>query len=140
MNCNDKGLAIIKAFEGLRLNSYQDIGAVWTIGYGHTRYVMPGQTITEDQAELLLLGDVKEVCQRLDLLLKNIPLTENQYSALVALVFNIGIGNFTGSTLLRYLRFGKMDLAAGEFLCWDHDKGKVIAGLQRRRQSERALF
>lgn len=140
MKCNDNGLKIIKQFEGLRLRSYQDIGAKWTIGYGHTAYVCPGQVITQEQADLLLWGDLNLFCQQLDSILKTDSLTGNEYSALICLLFNVGIGNLRGSTLIRYVNQGKKDLAANEFLCWNHCDGKVDPGLTRRRQAERELF
>jgi GH24 family phage-related lysozyme (muramidase) len=136
-----KGIALIKSFEGLSLNKYQDIVGKWTIGYGHL--ILPDEVfnvaLTEAQAETLLRRDLavseKGVNQYV-----LVPLTQNQFDALVSFTFNLGVGNLKSSTLLRVLNAHQYQSAADEFLRWDKAGGKQVAGLTRRRTAERALF
>lgn len=142
MNINDKGLSLIKSFEGLRLTSYQDQGGVWTIGYGHTKNVQQDQTITEEQAGQFLLEDLADVESNLNSVMYeySCTITSNQFSALCSFVYNVGIGNLKSSTLLKDLSAKYYDDAADQFLVWDHVNGQPNAGLLRRRQAERELF
>lgn len=142
MQTSDAGIALIKRFEGLELEAYPDpaTGAEpYTIGYGHTGNVSPGDRITEAAAELLLLDDLKEAEAAVERLVI-VPLNDNQFSALVSFVFNLGTGNFNGSTLLRRLNDGDYQAAALEFGKWIYGNGKPMAGLMRRREAERQLF
>jgi len=140
-----KSLALIKEFEGLRLNAYLDPVGIPTIGYGTIRYpdgskVRMGDRITEAQAEDYLLDHVESsVVAKIDPLIQ-VPLTENQYNALVSFVYNVGIGAFQRSTMLRKLNSGDYIGAAFEFPRWKLAGGKILAGLVRRRKAERALF
>jgi lysozyme len=134
------GLSLTESFEGVRLTAYQDQVGVWTIGYGHTGPdVHAGLTITQDQANMLLLGDVGSAAAAVNRLV-TIPLIQNEFDALVDFVFNVGIGNFTSSTLLRDLNASSFADAAAQFARWDHAGGMVVAGLLRRRQAEAELF
>lgn len=112
---------------------------VWTIGYGHTRGVREGETCTPEQAAAWLQNDVAgaviTVCHMVD-----VSLTQGQFDALVSLVFNIGSGNFQGSTLLRKLNAKDYSGAADEFLKWNHQAGRVLDGLTKRREAERQRF
>lgn len=112
---------------------------VWTIGYGHTRGVMPTDTCTADQADAWLQNDVAgaviAVCHLVD-----VPLAQAQFDALVSLVFNIGAGNFQTSTLLRKLNARDYAGAAEEFPKWNHQAGHVLDGLTTRRDAEQARF
>jgi lysozyme len=136
---NEAGLDLIKSFEGLRLHAYLDGGGVPTIGYGHIKGVRMGQIISDEQATEFLREDLHEAETGVD---KRVPtdISENQFAACVSLAFNIGIGAFGGSTLVRRLSAGDERGAADQFLKWNKDNGKVVAGLTRRRQAERALF
>jgi lysozyme len=137
---NQHGLDILEKCEGLRLKAYRDVVGVWTIGFGHTGPdVKAGQFITQEGAEDLLVQDLEIAAETVEKLTL-VPLTDNQFSALVCLVFNIGQTAFAGSTLLRKLNQGKRADAAEEFLKWDHAGGKTIPGLTARRAAERALF
>lgn len=136
---NEAGLTIIRQSEGLRLDAYQDPAGIWTIGYGHTAGVQPGQHITQDQAESFLKQDLSGAEQAIQASVKS-PLSDNQYSALVSFVFNIGSGQFQSSTLLRLLNQSDFQGAAEQFLQWTHAGGQVLPGLVTRRQAERALF
>jgi len=134
------GLSLTESFEGVRLTAYQDQVGVWTIGYGHTGPdVHAGLTITQDQANDLLMGDVSHAVSAVNRLV-TVPLTQNQFDALVDFVFNVGIGNFASSTLLRELNASNFTDAAAQFERWSHAGGVVVAGLLRRRQAEARLF
>ena len=129
---NQAGLQLIESFEGLRLNSYQDSVGVWTIGYGHTKGVRQGQTITQQQAQAFLqqdLGVAESAVNKLGL-----TLTDNQFAALVSFTFNLGGGN------LNKLLSQGLAAAPDRILLFDHAGGRVLPGLTRRRQAERALF
>ncbi len=130
---------IEKSFEGCRLIAYQDSVGVWTIGYGHTAGVHAGMVITQEQAEAFLLADLKISVTAVESLVHT-PLTVEEESALVDLVFNIGSGNFSHSTLLKLLNAGDYSSAALEFDKWDRAGGNVLAGLLRRRQAETDMF
>lgn len=134
------GLALTEQFEGCRLSAYQDQAGVWTIGYGHTGPdVVPGMTITSDQAQSLLMGDISGAAACVNRVV-NVPLAQPEFDALVDFVFNLGPGAFEGSTMLRLLNSGDFTAAAAEFQKWDHAGGKVVAGLLRRREAEEAMF
>lgn len=140
MNCNEKGVAIIKSFEGLRLEAYKCSSDRWSIGYGHAHNVKPGQKITTEFAEELFKEDLKIAEDAVKRLVK-VPLTENEFSALTSLVFNVGQGELAKSRLLKHLNAGEKELAAEEFSKgWDTSNGKVELGLVRRRAAERNLF
>jgi lysozyme len=137
---SEEGLALTKAFEGLRLKAYQDVAGVWTVGYGHTGPdVSAGITITEAQAETLLLGDLAEAIACVNRA-ATVEISQCQFDALVDFCFNAGRGNFLNSTLLRKLNLGDVDGAAAQFELWVHAGGKVVAGLVRRRKAEAAMF
>ena len=136
---NDRGIAIIKEREGLHLESYLCPADKWTIGYGSTDGIESGMTITKDEAEHLLIRDLK----RFELGVSeavNVPLNDNQFSALVSFAFNVGMGNFRESTLLRRLNNGEYDAVPVELALWIWAKGKKLKGLVRRRRMEGELF
>lgn len=135
---NDAGLGIIKEFEGLRLEAYQDTGGVWTIGYGHTKTAKPGMIVTEEEAERLLKIDLAEAEEGVRRAIK-VPITEDQFSALASFVFNIGIGQFTRSTLRKKINNNDVT-ASQEFDRWIYDNGRILNGLIRRRKAERSLY
>ena len=139
MRTGINGLNLIKEFEGLRLQAYKCPADRWTIGYGHTADVSANDVITEAQAVSLLCQDVAE-CERAVNQYVHVPLTQNQFDTLVSFVFNLGVGNFRHSTLLKKLNAGDDDGAAQEFGRWIHVGGKALPGLVRRREAERALF
>jgi lysozyme len=140
LSYSDQGLALTERFEGLQLTAYQDPVGVWTIGYGHTGPdVQPGLTITQEQAGALLLQDVAGAVAAVNRLV-TVPLTQNQFDALVDFTFNVGQGNLASSTLLRELNAGNTAGAAAQFLVWVYAKGVELPGLVTRRQAESALF
>ncbi|MCG3464035.1 lysozyme [Xenorhabdus bovienii] len=142
MKISNKGLAFIQQWEGLKLKAYPDPatgGIPWTIGYGHTKEVKPGQAITEQQAEAFLHDDLIPAYATLERLVK-VPLTQGQFDALCSFIFNCGAGNFVRSTLFKKLNAGDYVGAAAEFPRWNKAAGKVMNGLTRRRASEQQMF
>lgn len=135
------GLTLIKSFEGLSLEKYRDAVGKWTIGYGHL--ILPHenfpQALTQVEAEDLLRADLG-VTERGIHRLVTVDLNQNQFDALVAFAFNVGLGNLQNSTLLRLLNQGQYQEAADQLLRWNKAGGKILAGLTRRREAERALF
>lgn len=130
-----KGLELIKTFEGFRAQAYLCPARVWTIGYGTTLGVKPGQVITEAKAVKLMANDLVSFENAVKRLVK-VPLSQNQFDALVSFAYNCGVGNLTSSTLLKLLNQGQYHLVPAQFLRWNKGGGKVLAGLTRRRKSE----
>lgn len=142
-HCNDAGYALVREFEGLRLTAYPDPGtggAPWTIGYGHTAGVKPGETICKAEADELLTQDVEEVENGLNALIGTARTTDNQFSAMVALAFNIGLANFAKSTVLKRHLLGNYLGASRAFVLWNKAAGSVMPGLTRRREAEAKLY
>ena len=140
MNYSKTGEELTKRFEGLKLSAYRDSVGVLTIGYGHTGPdVFEGQTITEEEADALLVQDTQDAVAAVNRLV-TAALTQGQFDALVDFVFNLGAGRLEGSTLLELLNEGDYEGAAAQFERWSHAGGKVLAGLLRRRQAEADLF
>ena len=136
---NQEGLDLIKRFEGFKSRAYRDPVGVVTIGWGHTKTARLGQTITNQQGEALLRQDIAEFERAVETLIE-VPLTDNQYAALVSLAFNIGAGALRRSTLRQKINAGDYAGAAREFLRWDKAGGRVLRGLSRRRYAEMTLF
>jgi len=132
-------LALIKEFEGLRLEAYLCPADVWTIGYGHTKGVVQGDKITQAGADAFLAQDVLWVAAAVDKKVK-VELNTNQEAALYSFIYNVGAGAFGKSTLLRKLNDWDYEGAANEFKRWNKGGGKVLRGLIRRRNAEAALF
>lgn len=136
---NANGLKLIKSFEGLRLRSYRDAVGIWTIGYGTTRGVRPGMTITEAEAETFLQQDLVRFEEAISDALR-VPVNDNQFSALACFTYNVGPGAFRSSTLLKLLNQSNIYGAADQFPRWNKAGGRPLAGLTRRRKAERLLF
>jgi lysozyme len=143
-NINQAGLAMIKSFEGLRLDAYQDSADIWTIGYGHTRGVQEGMSISEADAMAFLEQDIAGAGAFVDTATADVATGENQFAAMVSLCFNIGSGNFKTSSVLRRHREGDDAAVADAFLLWDkaHVDGELVEldGLRNRREAERTLY
>lgn len=143
MTLNKQTLEHIKAFEGLRLTAYPDPGSrdgtPWTIGYGHTKGVKKGDKITKAQAEKFLLQDMATAIRGVDSSVE-VPLNENQRGALISFAFNVGVGAFKRSTLLRRLNAGKYEDVPAQLMRWVNNDGKYMKGLARRRSSEGVLW
>ncbi len=139
MKTSNKGIDLIKKYEGFRAKAYKCPADVWTIGYGHTLNVKSTDVIDKAQAEAFLRQDVefaeKEVNKH------NLNINQNQFDALVSFVFNLGIGNFARSTLLRKIKSNPNDPnIRKEFERWIYAGGKVLNGLVRRRKEEAELY
>lgn len=139
MKISEKGIKVLKNFEGCKLTAYQDSVKVWTIGYGHTATAKPGMVISQAEAERLLLVDLANFEQGVMNMVK-VPLKQTQFDALVVFSYNVGLGNLRSSTLLKKLNAGNYEGAANEFPKWNKAGGKVLNGLVRRRDAERTLF
>ena len=145
MKIGKKGLELIKKYEGFYSKPYLDPIGIPTIGYGATYYpnkvkvTMKDKPLTEKQASDLLVQMLKVYENQVALLVRK-PITQNQFDALVSLSYNIGSGAFKNSTLLKKLNAKDYAGAADQFLVWNKGGGKVLKGLVRRRDAERALF
>ncbi|MFC0227425.1 lysozyme [Serratia aquatilis] len=142
MNISNKGISLIKGFEKLELKAYPDPatgGKPWTIGWGHTKGVKPGDRITEQQAEQFFHEDLAVFELTVNSAIK-VPMTQNQFDAMVALAFNIGGPSFATSTLVKKFNAGDVRGAADEFPRWKFANCKVKNGLIKRRAAERELF
>lgn len=138
---NAAGMRILKECEGLYLNSYKCPAGVWTIGYGCTKGIRPGMTITEAEAEEMLRKELTEFEKGVERMLSHIPLNENQFSALVSLTYNCGMEPITeGMTIRRKLEARDYRGAAEGFLLWNKGGGRVLPGLVKRREMEKKLF
>lgn len=141
---NQTGLDLIKEFEGFRSEAYLCPSNIATIGYGSTFYpdgrkVKLGDRITREEGEKLLMTTVQTFADAVNKTVK-VSITSNQFSALVSLCFNIGVGAFQKSTLVKVLNQGNYGEAANQFLRWNRGGGQILAGLTRRRTRERELF
>ena len=138
-------LDLIKKFEGLYLKAYLDPVGIPTIGWGTIRYpdgsaVKLGDVINEEMAKAYLMHEINQSCiLPIDRLVK-VPLNNNQFCALISFVYNLGQGNFASSTMLKKINASDFAGAALEFPRWNKAKGKVLAGLTRRRNDEMELF
>ena len=145
MHINERGIEIVKSFEGISLKPYLCPANVWTVGYGATvgsdgRPIDPDmESISETEAETLLIRDLESSEGWVRRLIKT-ALTENQYSALTSFTFNVGCGALQRSTLRMKLNRGEYQGAADEFPKWKFANKRILAGLVRRRAAERALF
>lgn len=154
MKTSATGRALIAAFESEKLHGYLDAVNVPTIGYGHTEMagglinyldgtttskVVIGAKITKDEADRLLDVDLRKFEVPLLRALRRKP-SQDQFDAMVSLAFNIGSEAFKRSSVVRKFNAGDDDGAANAFLMWNKAGGKVLKGLTRRREAERALF
>lgn len=139
MKTSDNGIEFIKKHEGLRLKAYLCPSGKPTIGYGHTKGVKLGDVITEEEAEQLLREDLIVVENEINR--HNLNLNQNQFDALVSFVYNVGIGNFRSSTLLKKIKANPNDESiANEFKRWVYSNGKRLPGLVKRREEEAKLY
>jgi len=139
METSAEGKALIKKFEGCELESYLCPAGVWTVGYGTTKNVVEGMTITQDMAEEMLDKDLLEFEEYVDKLVE-VPLDQSQYDALVAWTYNLGPTNLKSSTMLKVLNDSKYDEVPAQMRRWNKSNGQVLTGLVRRREAESLLF
>lgn len=144
MRLSQNGVNFIKCHEALRLKAYQDSKGVWTIGWGHTKGVKPGDVITREQAEQFIRDDFAWVERTLNADLvagRDKPLvTQNEFDALCSLVFNIGSDAYLESTVRRKIKQGDKMAAARAFKMWVYSDHKFVQGLANRRADETRLF
>ena len=144
MSTSQNGINLISSFEGCELKAYLCPAKVWTIGFGTTVYpngvkVKKGDSCTLDQAKQFKAHDLKRFEKTVDDLVQ-VPLTQNQFDALVSLTYNIGPGAFEKSTLLKKLNTGDYQGTAYQFTVWNKGGGKVLQGLVNRRAKEKEVF
>ncbi len=145
MKISDKGLNLIKQFEGCHLKPYQDPIGLWTVGWGHL--IGDGKSLpiewfrelTQEEADELLKKDLIRFERGVSRLCP-LNLTQSRFDALVSFAFNLGLGNLQISTLKAKHNRNDISGAANEFLRWNKAGGKVFRGLTRRREAERALY
>ena len=139
MNISNEGISLIKKFEGCELEAYQDAVGVWTIGYGHTKDVRQGMSITKEQADNMLINELEEYCDHVEKAV-TVDLTQNQFDALVSWTYNLGPTNLNASTMLKVLNNKNYDQVPAQIKRWNKAGGQVLQGLVRRREAEALLF
>ncbi len=140
MNIGPAGISLIQGYEKCKLVAYKPTpDDVWTCGYGSTDGVTEITVWTAEEADAAFLKDIAWVEQCVNRAV-TVPLTQNEFDALCSLCFNIGCKAFSGSTLVKRLNDSDFDAASAQFLAWNHQGGKVLAGLTTRRRAEAELF
>lgn len=146
MDLSERGMKMLFEFEGRhkkisegRYKAYKCPAGVWTLYAGLTRGIKEGMTCTEAEGERLLRRELVGFEDAVERLVK-VKMTQPMFDALVLLAYNIGIGAFEKSTLLKLLNQGKLDQAAAQFQRWNKGGGRVLPGLVKRRRAEAALF
>ncbi|HMT13520.1 MAG TPA: lysozyme [Aestuariivirga sp.] len=144
MKVSAEGLALIREQEGFRGLAYRDAAGVWTIGYGHTAMagppeVRPGMKITRAEAEEILTRDVAEFSAGVARAVA-VPLSDTQFSALVSFAYNVGLGNFRRSSVLKAVNAGDFAAVPRRLGLWVKAGGRTLPGLIRRRAAEAAMF
>ena len=139
MNISQEGLSLIKKFEGCELEAYKCAAGVWTIGFGSIKGVKQGDTITQEEADNLLLHEMDEYEGYINDAV-NVDLNQNQFDALVSWVFNLGPSNLSSSTLLTKINNKDWKDVPNQIKRWNKAGGKVLEGLIRRREAEALLF
>jgi lysozyme len=144
MKTSDDGIKRIIEREGCKLKAYRDSGGVWTICVGHTSRagpptVVPGMTATLTECRAILDNDIKKFEVAVNAAIR-VPMTQNQFDAMVSLCFNIGVYGFKNSSVVRHFNAGNLAKAGASFLLWNKVKGRVVRGLVNRRESERKQF
>lgn len=135
MKMSNNGLTVLMLREGKRNNAYQDTKGIWTIGVGHTGEEVEGGLVWTDQQVVDQLAlDVGKCEDAIDNNVR-VGLTQNQFDALCSFIFNIGVGAFLRSTMLKKLNLADLDGAASEF-----DKWHIPPEITSRRNSEKAQF
>ena len=139
MKISQKGIDLIKKFEGCKLYAYRDSVGVLTIGIGHTKNVKAGMAITQQQAEVFLKDDIKPIETLLNGM--GINYTQGEFDALTSFIFNLGQGNFKSSTMYKYIVAKKSDLEiTDQMVKWHNAGGKPLLGLKKRRAEEANMF
>ena len=135
----DLARSVIIRFEGFSPVAYKCPSGKRTIGYGRTEDVCAFDTTTEEREQMWLMDQIKRIDKSLDLVIK-VQLADSQKAALISFVYNVGLGNFKKSTMLKKLNAGDIDGAGDEFSKWVYAKGHKLNGLIHRREEEAKLF
>lgn len=139
MKMNVKGVGLLIEFEGFRSEAYLCPAGVWTIGFGFTRGVKPGDKMTRSEAAARLKTELTEYEEGVFSACTLTP-NDNEFSALVCFAFNVGIAGFKKSTVLKRHNESNKEAAARAFGLWNKAGGKTLPGLTRRRMAEAALY
>jgi lysozyme len=144
MKMTDDGLALIKRWEGFRADAYRDAVGIWTIGYGHTSMagepqVNAGLHITPEEGEAILRRDVEQFARGVRDAV-TVEISDTQFSALVSFAYNVGLGNFRGSSVLAAVNRKDFAAVPRRLQLWSKAGGRVLPGLVKRRADEAALF
>ena len=146
MKISNNGIDFIKHYEGFSSSPYLDAVGIPTIGYGITHYdsgrpvLMTDTDISEGGATSVLRSEVNKVYGHAVNTYVQVPITQNMFDALTSFVYNEGPRAFKYSTMLKHINDGRFDLAQHEFRRWTKAGGRVLKGLQKRREAERRLF
>jgi lysozyme len=144
MRMTEEGLALIKRFEGFRSDAYRCPAGIWTVGYGHTSMagapeVTPGLKVSRAEAGEILRRDVAKFAEGVAARVEA-DLTPSQFSALASFAYNVGLGNFAKSSVLKAVNAGDFDAVARRLQMWVKAGGRTLPGLVRRRAAEAELF
>ncbi|MCP1438929.1 lysozyme [Erwinia persicina] len=151
MNISERGIDFIKAQEKLRLTAEKNDAGIWTLGYGHAESVREGDSVTPEQAEVLLVSDLNK-CAELLRQKVEVPVTQDQFDALCSILHSVGAGqqgvkaglielkSGQPSTLLMFLNQGCYAAAAEQFGSWIYAGNGVVKTLITRREREKNLF
>jgi|TARA_B100001094_G_scaffold258340_1_gene258120 lysozyme len=139
MKISEEGIALIKKFEGCKLEAYLDAVDVPTIAYGRTKDVKIGDICTQQQAEDWLEEELVEYAGYVEKAV-TVPLEQNQFDALVSWTYNLGPSNLNRSTALKLLNMSEYDGVPAQLKRWNKAGGKVLDGLVRRREAEAEMF
>jgi lysozyme len=139
MGISEEGKNLIKKFEGCELEAYKCAAGVWTIGYGHIKTAVEGMKIDQATANELFDEEMGEYETYVNTAV-TVPLSQNQFDALVSWVFNLGNGNLNASTMLKVINSGDHAGVPAQIKRWNKAGGKVLEGLIRRREAEALLY
>ena len=139
MHISQEGIALIKKFEGCKLEAYLCPAQKWTIAYGRIKDVKEGDTCTQEQAEAWLEEELIEYEDYVKKLV-TVSLEQNQFDALVCWTYNLGPTNLKDSTMLKLLNAGDYHTVPNQMKRWNKSNGEVLEGLVRRREAEALLF
>ena len=139
MGISEEGKNLIKKFEGCELEAYKCAAGVWTIGYGHIKTAVEGMKIDQATANELFDEEMGEYETYVNTAV-TVPLSQNQFDAIVSWVFNLGNGNLKASTMLKVINSGDHAGVPAQIKRWNKAGGKVLDGLVRRREAEALLY
>lgn len=139
MKISQRGIDVIKKFEGFRDKAYQDIVGIWTIGFGFTKGVKQGDTTTLAESITRLRSELKDYEDVINEVCTVVP-NQNEFDAMCSLAWNIGVGGIRKSSVIKAHNRGDKDAAAAAFLLWNKAGGKQVRALTTRRRAEANLY